>query len=93
MELSLLQIGLILLLAAIGGIFAYFESSPRENKFITVPSLTLLGGVGGFFLFYIGIFILWVIVFIALIIALKYIFGPKVIIVKEDTNVSIGKKD
>ena len=91
MEFTMLQIGLILLFAAVLGIWAYTESGPRDNKLIAVPGFTLGGAVFGFFAYYIGIALLYIIAFIAAVWVLKLIFSPKVIIVKEDTHISIDK--
>lgn len=91
MELGILHIGLILLFAAIGGTFAFTEAGPRDNRLILVPGITALGAVVGFFAFYLGIIVLWIIGIMIGVGILKFIFSPKVVIVEKNTSEGITK--
>lgn len=92
MEFSLLQVGLMILLALIGAGFAYTEAGGDENKFLYVPGFGILGAVIGFFLYYLGIFVLIVLGIGAVLAIFKMIFGPKIVVVKE-SDLKANKDD
>jgi len=79
MDLSILHIGLILVMSVIGVIFAITESGRNENKFLNSLAIGSIGAVVGFFIYYLGMFIIGLI----LLSAIVSIFGKKVIIINK----------
>jgi len=83
MDLSILHIGLIVVIGVVGVFFAITESGPNENKLVNSLFLGSIGSIIGFFIFYLGMFIIGLILLSAIVSIVISIFGKKVIIINK----------
>ena len=81
MEMTILQIGLIIIGGILGFAWGYSDSylNPLSDGFLT----SIVGIIVGFLIYYLGIFILYFFAFIIVISILRFIFAPNITIIKK----------
>jgi len=79
--MSLLHTGTTILFLLMGILIGYFGSGHHENKIVNSFVVGGVGSIIGFFVYYLGILILGLILFLAIAFLLSVIFGKKIVVV------------